>query len=258
MSSVIDLACRRVRPVPSAEIVHPAGVRIPFDDSAFVEFLIPEVRGDISSGRYSADLIRHVSSSVLPGDRVLVIGAGLGIASTLIAKTGHAERVLAVEADPRLMPCLKRVHALNGVGWVEALHGVPSIDAAGRTPFFAARDIRDSALLPFAGADDPFLVPCLDLNLILSDERISLIVCDIPGAPTRLLTQVRLESVDRILIRRGAGANAKSDEAEFLALMQERGFVARSLDHLLLFERADHARSGTMDSQVWENRACGF
>lgn len=258
MSCVVDLASRRVQLAPSVEIVHPAGVRIPFDESAFVEFLIPEVRGDISSGSYSADLIRHVSSSVFPGDRALVIGAGLGIVSTLIAQTGHVERALAVEADTRLIPFLKRVHNLNGVGWVETLHGVLSTEVAGRTPFFPGHDIRDSGLLPGTGAGRPFLVPCLDLNLVLADERISLIVCDIPGASMHLLADAELGRVERVLVNCATANGIGAGEAELVALMQARGFVARSWDHILLFERTDEARTSAVDSSAWEKKACVF
>lgn len=240
------------------EIVHPAGVRVPFDESAFVEFLIPEVRGDISAGSYCANLIRHLSGSVSPGDRALVIGAGLGVISSLIAKTAHADRVLAVEADPRLIPLLKRVHAMNGAGWVETANGVLSTEATGLIPFYPSRDFRDSSLLHKSRTDLPMLVPCLDLNLILTDEQINLIICSLPETPIALLAEAELDRVERILVDCSASRIASPDEAKFAAMMVERGFIVRSMDQVLLFERVEAARSDAAVSRDWDGQAYGY
>lgn len=258
MSSVIDLAKLRARPVPAAEILHPAGVRVPFDESAFAEFLIPEVRGDISSGSYSSNVIRHVPDAVHPGDRALVIGAGLGVVSTLIAKTARADRVLAVEADPRLIPCLKRVHARNGAGWVETVLGVPSTRGTGLTRFYPNRDFRNSSVLPNSSANLPVLVPCLDLNLILADEQINLIVCNLPGAPMLLFANAELDRVERIMIDCTTTNNVATDNSEIVALLVERGFSARSSDNVLMFERAGSMLREPVEARYCADRASGF
>ena len=78
MSNVIDLASRRARQVPSTEILHPAGIRVPIDDPACADFVAPEMRGEIDSGSYSADLIAHLAESDFSDERVLVIGIGGG------------------------------------------------------------------------------------------------------------------------------------------------------------------------------------
>ena len=74
---------------------HPAGVSLPFYDRSDADIIIPEVRSAITDGAYSADMIRLLPDVVRAGDRVLVIGAGLGVVSTLVAKTEGVARVIA-------------------------------------------------------------------------------------------------------------------------------------------------------------------
>jgi FkbM family methyltransferase len=52
---------------------------------------------------------------VRPGERVVEIGAGVGVLTALIAKRTPAELVVAIEANPQLQDYIKKLHRLNGV-----------------------------------------------------------------------------------------------------------------------------------------------
>jgi FkbM family methyltransferase len=214
MSCVIDLASRRWTPASLKRLSHPAGIAVPFDRQSDADLIIPEVRSAICSGDYSADMIRHLPDVVNPGDRVLVIGAGLGVVSTLVAQSRGVERVIAVEANIALIPYLERTHALNGVPWVETVNAVLGDNWKGRAPFFARRDIRTSSLL----LDDRswqqvMMVPCMNLDLILTEEQITLIVCDTPTASAQLLERAELGSIERISPRNNAATRAPTARA---------------------------------------------
>lgn len=242
MSVVIDLASRRHAPASLKRISHPAGVTLPLDGPSDADLLIPEIRSEICSGAYSADLVRLLPDAVKPGDRVLVIGAGLGTVSSLIAKSDGVERVIAVEANTELMPYLERVHALNGVPWVETINAVLGDGWKGRVPFFARHDIRTSSLLP----DDcswqhTMMVPCMDLNLILTEEQITLIVCEIPTASAQLQC-AELGSVERILVSSGDDPSERREQNEVRSLLAGQGFDAEERGAALLFGRANASR----------------
>ena len=242
MSVVIDLASRRHAPASLKRISHPAGVTLPLDGPSDADLLIPEIRSEICSGAYSADLVRLLPDAVKPGDRVLVIGAGLGTVSSLIAKSRGVERVIAVEANTELMPYLKRVHALNGVPWVETINAVLGDGWKGRVPFFARHDIRTSSLLP----DDcswqhTMMVPCMDLNLILTEEQITLIVCEIPTASAQLQC-AELGSVGRILVSSGGDPWERREQNEVRSLLAGQGFDAEERGAVLLFGRDNACR----------------
>ncbi len=135
---IVDLAAKR-QSFASEPLLHPAGVTLPFDGPSDAALIIPEVRSEVRSGAYCGDLVRLLSEAVVPGDRVLVIGAGLGVVSTLVARNEGVDRVIAVEANTALIPYLNRVHALNGVSEVETINAVLAAGKKGRIPFFARR-----------------------------------------------------------------------------------------------------------------------
>ena len=243
MSVVIDLASRRHAPAALKLLSHPAGVTLPFDGPSDADLIIPEIRNEIRSGAYSADLVRLLPDAVKSGDRVLVIGGGLGTVSSLVAKRDGVERVIAVEANTELVPYLERVHALNGVPWVETINAVLVDGWTGRVPFFARHDIRTSSLLP----DDcswqrTMMVPCMDLNLILTEEQISLIVCDIPTASAQLLACAELGLVDRVLVSSGDGPSERREAHEVRSLLAGLGFGTEESGTGLLFGRVDASR----------------
>jgi len=218
---------------------HPAGINFPFDKQSDASLIIPEVRSDICTGAYSADIIELLADAVRPEDRVLVLGAGLGLVSTLVAQSPGIERVIAVEANTALVPYIERAHALNGVPWVETVNAVLADGRMGGAPFFARRDIRTSSLQPEDGPwMQPMLVPCIDLNLILIEERISLVICDIPGASAQLLAWSGLGLVERILINNGDNPTENDQvENEVCSLLAVKGFAAENRGSASLFER---------------------
>jgi FkbM family methyltransferase len=238
MSCVIDLASRRETPTSLKRLSHPAGVDLPFGKQSDADLIIPEVRCAICTGAYSADIIGLLADAVRPGDRVLMVGAGLGVVSTLVARSRGVERVIAIDANTALTPYLKRVHALNGVPWVETVNAVLADGKLGRAPFFARHDPRTSSLLPDDGPwAQPLLVPCMDLNLILKEEEISLIICDIPGASAQLMALTELGSVERILVSGGDNLAHYRAANEVRSLLAVQGYTAEKRGSAALFER---------------------
>lgn len=202
MSNVIyDLAAERNFAGGPRTLVHPAGVKLPFDSQYHAEMLTPQLRAQIVDGSYSADVIRLLPEALAPGDRVLVIGAGLGVVSTLIAKSGLAERIVAIEPNVELIPYIEHVKELNDTPEIETVCGVLAHGRRGTVPFFVDSDLRNSALTPNQDSWRRVMrVPFLDMNLILAEERISLIVSDVPSIETPLFTGAELSRVPRLLM----------------------------------------------------------
>ncbi len=236
MCVIVDLASRRKLKAAANSLAHPSGIRLPLDRPSDAELIAPEVRHAISSGAFEADVIDLLSDAVRDGDRVLVVGAGLGIVSTLVAQMPGVERIIAVEADAALAPYAQRVHAANGVPWVETLNAVVTAKGTGRVPFFSRRDLRSSSLSPEDGDwRNVMLVPMIDLNLILTEERISLVIYNLPQSPRRLLGHAALGSVERILVGGGADSAGDAGVRDGLAA---RGYGSVRLGDAVLFDRA--------------------
>jgi len=251
MSCVVDLASLRRTPTSLKRISHPAGILLPFDRDSDADLIIPEVRNAISTGAYSADIIRLLSDAVRPGDRVLVIGAGLGVVSTLVAQSPGVERVIAVEANTSLHPYLERVHALNGVPWVETVNAVLGDGWKGRVPFFTRRDIRESSLLPGDESwQQVMMVPVMELNVILTEEQITLIICDLPATSALFLGQAELGSVERIIAARGDELSAIQDADETSSEIVKQGFATEERGATALFERKDASVRSFRSSRI--------
>ena len=224
--TIFDLAAQRHSIANLEPLQHPAGVTLPFDGPSDAALIIPEIRSEIRSGAYCADTLRLLPEAVVPGDRVLVIGAGLGVVSTKVARNEGVWSVIAVEANTALIPYLNRVHALNGVSEVETINAVLAVGKKGRTPFFARRDLRTSSLLPHDRSwQQVMMVPFMDLNLILTEERISLIICDVPVVSARLLAQAELGQVERILVDCGEEPDQCWEDDALCKLLTMRGYA---------------------------------
>lgn len=239
MPLVIDLASQRGDGGPYEPLRHPAGASLPFEGPPDAALIIPEIRSAIRAGSYDADMIALLPRAVRPGDRVLVIGAGLGVLSSLIAMSPEVERVIAVEANTALINYLQRTHALNGVE-VETVNAVLAEGKKGRVPFFARRDIRTSSLLPHDRSwQQVMMVPFMDLGLILEEERISLIVSEIPVASAQLLAEARLRRVERILLSTADNPDAAWAEDGACTRLVARGYVGEPRGTAVLLERAN-------------------
>jgi len=242
---IVDLVAKR-QSSTTEPLLHPAGVTLPFDSPSDAALIIPEIRSEICSATYSADLVRLLPEAVVPGDRVLVIGAGLGVVSTMAARDEGVDRVIAVEADTALIPYLNRVHALNGVSEVEVVNAVLAEGKKGRVPFFARRDLRTSSLLPHDRSwQQVIMVPFMDLNLILTEERISLIICDIPVASARLVAQAELGQVDRILLDYGDDVAQCWEGNGVCTQLVARGYYPEPSGTAIMLRRFSTRRSGS-------------
>ena len=191
-----------VRPNPSpVEALIASGVRIPLDR----RIVTPPIEAALRSGTYEADETRSLPDVVQNGDRVLELGAGMGFVSTILAKRTRAAKILAMEANPLLVAFMRQVHALNGVKKVETLNAVAGAggpERQGETARFYARpDFWMSSLSPEPYAyDRVYNVPMVSLNMLLRNENINMIVCDIEGGEAALLPEADLAGVDRVYV----------------------------------------------------------
>lgn len=212
---------------------------LPFDNPSDAALIIPEIRSEVRAGTYSADILQLLPEAVRPGDRVLIIGAGLGVVSTMVARSEGVERIIAVEANTSLIPYLNRVHELNKVSEIETLNAVLAGGKTGRVPFFARRDLRTSSLVPHDRSwQQVMMVPFMDLNLILKEEQISLVICDIPVATAHLLALADLSQVERVLVGCGEDTGEAWESGGVCTLLDTLGFTSETNEAAVLFEHA--------------------
>jgi FkbM family methyltransferase len=189
------------------------------DDQKFVEFgdtgiklatdssVSQKMIDYITRGWYEVQEFKQVEKIVEKDDVVLELGSGLGLISTVAWKTGKTKSIHCYEADPRLVPLIKRTHDANGVTNATVHNKAITSDLeslkAGTLDFHIRPDFWENSTNPEVGAAvlETIKVPVISLSEIIDSVSPTLIVADIEGAEDGLFGQgVNLRSVKRIAL----------------------------------------------------------
>ncbi len=155
-------------------------------------FITPKQRRLLRSGNYELKEFQAVMKTVTPEDTVIEIGAGIGFMSTVISKRKHAKKVVAVEANPALIPHIKAVHQANEVDNVEVINAVLGPRKAPAVNFyvrgqFSASSLEDNVGDAHGGIVAVEKVEVMNINTLFKRVKPTVLVCDIEGAEADLL-----------------------------------------------------------------------
>jgi FkbM family methyltransferase len=152
--------------------------------------MIEPILGQLQSGEYERPEINGLSMVVRPGDRVLELGAGLGIISALAGRAaGKSGRVLSYEANPALIADTQAFFAANGVANVTMLNAV-LVNETDPKPrqFYLAGSFAESSLLGVKGRGSrgKVTVRAESISQVLANYKPDVLICDIEGAEVDL------------------------------------------------------------------------
>ena len=175
-----------------------SGVWLPIDRGV----LSPRMELSLAAGRYEARERAMATRVIQPGDVVLELGSGLGFISSYVRQCTGAGKIICVEANPRLIPYIRSVHALNAVANVEVLNRVVvTTDGTPQTfPFYCRNDFWASSLSPVPPYDSVVDVPALPLAEILRTHRPDVLIMDIEGGEIDLLKTPNLGSIRAVVV----------------------------------------------------------
>lgn len=147
--------------------------------------LSPGVHEKLRAGAYEAKERRAALMRLKPGHRVLDIGAGIGFITASCAAVTGGRYVTAIEANPDLIPVIRKTMALNNHPKVKIVHGAVSGQAsetqksafAAAGAFWAGRIVTDDATGPSVRQ-----VPQLALPRLLARYRPRHVIMDVEGA----------------------------------------------------------------------------
>ncbi|MGB0912206.1 MAG: FkbM family methyltransferase [Phaeobacter italicus] len=130
------------------------------------------------------------------------------------------------EANPHLIPYIRRVHAANGVTNAYLTHAVLA-PKAGKQTFYVRENFLASSLS--AMEDEPHQeeveVPALDMNAVIADLKPSVLICDIEGAEADLLPQMDLSGLRAVLIETHPQWIGKEGIRRLFACLDAAGLV---------------------------------
>ncbi len=117
------------------EIITSSGIKVPFVPA----IITPKIERPMRNNRYEGGECAALRRILRPGDRVLELGAGVGLLSTVAGLIEGIGSVTTIEANPDLIPLIRETHRLNGVTGVDLRNGVATPTTAPRSTSTCAR-----------------------------------------------------------------------------------------------------------------------
>lgn len=160
----------------------------------------PEVWNALEAGAYEANEARRVARAIRPGDRVLELGAGLGVITSIIASITDV-RVWSFEADPQTTRLAQRVIDLNCDGNVVLSNGILAAGAPRTVSFFRRADFWMSSGLAEQGPyEEVIKIASGDIDAFIEQHNINAVVMDVEGAELDLLQDAQLPGIERVFL----------------------------------------------------------
>lgn len=203
-----------------AEIIDCRGIRIPFVPA----IITPKIERPLRNGRYELGERKGLQALLRPGDRVLELGAGLGLLSAVAALAPGIGAVTTVEANPGLIPLIRETHRLNGADHVDLRHGVVTAEPGPPVAFHIRPDFWGSSMDPSAGRTRTVAeVPRLTIDSLIAEVRPTVIVCDIEGGEVGLLEHADLSGVRAVVMEFHERLYGPAPRAAIAALLAAAG-----------------------------------
>ncbi len=201
------------------------------------------IGGSIIKGSYERMELKMIREFVRPTDRVIELGACMGVTSLFLFDLVGRGSHLVIEADRRNLDLARHMFDLNGKD-VRINFGILASGDAIKTEIAFASNVNasSSSVYDREGCETSEQVPTIRFERIIEDERATVLVLDIEGGEYELFTNASsFGSIQRILLEAHPDIIGETKMREMLASLKAHGF-APILDYensrFLILERA--------------------
>ncbi|MFK7876365.1 MAG: FkbM family methyltransferase [Paracoccaceae bacterium] len=225
---------------PTATVAQCFGVDVPMSP-----YLNPGRVARINAGLYERSEILGALALINKDDRVLEMGAGLGIVGAAIAQNAQPQAILSFEANPALIPHIQELYQLNGISWriqVKNQILLASQPSGHRVPIFVGSSFLGSSLLASGSRRrKPVWVPTAAYEIVRQTFKPSILVMDVEGAELDFLTHANLDSIRGLVIEFHPKAYGVGGMKRCKSILRAAGFnkrVSESTRTVWVCERA--------------------
>ncbi|MFK4822615.1 FkbM family methyltransferase [Ochrobactrum quorumnocens] len=188
--------CALIRIDLGVKVLKIHGINVPIS----ADEVSPVIWQALTSGNYEAKEANSIFKAVKPGDRVLELGSGLGIITSIIAKIENVF-VWGFEANPSTAALAHRVIEANKLDNVVLSQGILTANEPCSIRFYVRRDFWMSSMDENQGPYERSIdLPSSNIDQLIALLGINVIVMDIEGAELDLLKNASLTGVERIAL----------------------------------------------------------
>ncbi|HAW20137.1 MAG TPA: hypothetical protein DCX14_08145 [Flavobacteriales bacterium] len=180
------------------------GIKLPTPN----EIVSSTIKQKINDGSYESLEARQLALIMQDGDRLLEIGAGLGYISAYCSKLVELEECTVLEANPKLIPIIRKTHEINGVR--SNIHNVVALtkesshwnsaSTEGTVEFHINEDFWESSVSGNPRSLETVHVRAQNIDLVVDNTAPTVIVCDIEGGELDIFESADLSKVRNILM----------------------------------------------------------
>ena len=183
----------------------------------------------INEARYEGDEIAGAMRVVTASDRVLEMGAGLGVVGAVMALNCKPERIVSFEANPNMIPHIRALYDLNNLtDRIEVRNEVliSAPDRPAEMTFYLRNSFLGSSLIDVENrATRPVAIPTADFAAVRADLNPTVLVLDIEGGELDLLRHADLTGIRAIVIEFHPEAYGREGMQECKQILRDAGFV---------------------------------
>lgn len=178
----------------------------------------------LANGSYEQHEAKLLMEFIGIEDRVLELGAGIGYMGVLAMTYCKPQSYVAYEANPALLPYIRRNMELNGV-WFQARNALLA-DEVGDREFYVTPAFWASSLLqPTIGEYEQVKVPAVDKNVVMAELKPTAMVVDIEGGEAEFFVGLDLTSVSKVLMEIHPAVLNDATLSALYAMLLKEGFM---------------------------------
>lgn len=205
--------------MPSALRLHGLHMPISPDDVSNV------IWSALKDGSYEAKEARWALKAARPNDRILELGSGIGVITSLLAGVEGAH-VIGFEANPHTVRLARKVISANDRNNVKLEHGLLTAGPSRDFTFYVREDLWMSSLIEQQGPYvETIQVKSSNIDEFITRADIDLVVMDIEGAELDLLTRAELPGVERVFLEFHDHLYGLEGVREVTSAMADKGFA---------------------------------
>ncbi|MEO1564154.1 MAG: FkbM family methyltransferase [Pseudomonadota bacterium] len=196
--------------------------------------MVPPIRKALKEGRYERREIAAGLQLFKPGDRIIEMGAGIGVVGAVIAKHTRPAAILAVEPNYRLIDRITDLYRQNGLSHLLEVQQTlirSEPDAPNAMEFLVRINFLGSGITIQRGHDraERISVPVTHWSEIVARFKPNAIMMDIEGAELDFFRHADLSGVDRVVLETHRGIYGREGMQEIRGCLSAQGLARTDL-----------------------------